>query len=250
MVTLAVAPGLGVRIDIANRHEGSMYFGRYERDVLKLFAEVVSEGDVAVDIGANCGFTAAMMAKSVGKTGTVHCFEPGSVPFKRLTRFASDANANGYQIVTYNIGASHGKSTVQLNTSKVDNPGWLTMVPGLMSEASFSHSETIEVNRVDELLIEANITPKLVKIDVEGAELGVIKGMTALFEKKILPTVICEVAPNAYPYLGFDIDHLFDLMSNYGYVPTDTFGGPIKSNSFQGTTNIIWRQSSGSVDQK
>jgi FkbM family methyltransferase len=246
LVNLEVATGLSIRVDIANRVEGMMYFRRYEPDVLKLFAEVLSEGDVAVDIGANVGFTAAMMAKSVGKSGTIHCFEPGSVPFKRLARFADDANANGYQIVTYNMGASHEKSTVQLNTSKSDNPGWLTMVPGLMSEASFSHAETIEVNRVDELLIEANITPKLVKIDVEGAELGVIKGLTALFDKKILPTIICEVAPNAYPYLGFDLDYLFDLMSKFGYVPTDTFGEPITSNSFQGTTNIIWRQPVGS----
>jgi FkbM family methyltransferase len=248
LVTLDVAPGLGVCVDVANRVEGAMYFRRYEPDVLKLFAEILSEGDVAVDIGANVGFTAAMMAKSVGKSGTIHCFEPGSVPFKRLARFADDANANGYQIVTYNMGASHEKSTVQLNTSKVDNPGWLTMVPGLMSEASFSHSETIEVDRVDELLIESNIAPKLIKIDVEGAELGVIKGLTALFEKKILPAVICEVAPNAYPYLGFDLAYLFDLMNKFGYVPTDTFGKPITSISFQDTINIIWRQSNGATN--
>ena len=72
---------------------------------------------------------------------------------------------------------------------------------------------------------EPTTTPRrvLVKIDVEGHEFAVLKGMEEFFkknmQKKSLPLVICEIVPEIYPLLNSGIEEVFAYMEKFGYFP-------------------------------
>jgi FkbM family methyltransferase len=56
---------------------------------LLLVDELVSGGEVAVDVGANFGLFARRLARLVGRAGHVHLFEPHPGHHEQLSRFAS-----------------------------------------------------------------------------------------------------------------------------------------------------------------
>jgi len=56
--------------------------------LLSLLIEALAEGDVFVDVGANTGYFAVPIAKTVGSTGRVHAFEPAADVAEQLRRAA------------------------------------------------------------------------------------------------------------------------------------------------------------------
>jgi hypothetical protein len=85
----------------------------------------------------------------------------------------------------------------------------------------------VTVVRLDSYLAERNIDRiSLVKIDAEGYELPILKGLQGFFERsKQRPAIICEIAPRAYPLLGRTISELSEYMASYGYSAYDLIDG-------------------------
>ena len=59
----------------------------------------------------------------------------------------------------------------------------------------------------------------LIKIDVEGAEWLVLKGLEKAFLRGLRPTIICETSPEGCRRLGVSLADIFRYMSNFGYKP-------------------------------
>jgi hypothetical protein len=90
----------------------------------------------------------------------------------------------------------------------------------------------VTVVRLDSYLAERNIDRiSLLKIDAEGYELPILKGLQRFFESsKQRPAIICEIAPRAYPLLGRTISELSDYMASYGYSAYDLIDGTTPVN--------------------
>lgn len=107
--------------------------------------------------------------------------------------------------------------------------------------------ETIEVpiKRLDDYIKKRNLEKiSLIKIDVEGFEFPVLKGLKNYFEiTRDRPMIICEIVPSAYPALGESRLQLIEYMKSYGYWAYNIMNPKLKVDitKLKEGTNIIFR---------
>ncbi len=78
----------------------------------------------------------------------------------------------------------------------------------------------VELDTYDRLAAERGLpVPSLIKIDVEGAETKVIRGMTQLLSQETKPPILMEISEFSLEKLGSSRQELLGMMRNFGYVP-------------------------------
>ena len=183
-----------------------------EPEVSALMVHVIKPGDTVIDVGANTGFYTCLLARLVGPTGTVIAFEPGT---NNLPHLKENIAVNKFENVTIHEKAAWsecGFTKFYLNADSGQNALW-----------SFPYSETVEVEVTTLDGACLGLSPKLAKIDVEGAEEHVLRGMCLLLAKGLPQFVTCEINAASLPMLGSSEENLRQIMRGYGY---DTFSLP------------------------
>jgi len=194
-----------------------MFWGAYEVETLWAMEQFLKPGGTFVVVGANIGFITAYGAGLVGQSGQIHSFEPVPEYFERLDAIRKE-NPD-YPIITnaFSLGEKTGSTTIQVNQNH--NIGWNTMVPGFMKPQDVKESIPVEVRRLDGYLEEQKVSEiSLIKIDTEGFELPVLKGLSN-YLKDHRPPILCEIAPLAYPLLDFTLSDLDNYMRSFQYKP-------------------------------
>jgi FkbM family methyltransferase len=178
-------------------------------------ASRVEPGDVFYDIGANIGVYTVLAARRVGPSGKVFAFEPHSATFARLLETISINGLSG--IVTACSCALHeqqgffpfsyfsseaGSSQSQLNARASVPEG---SISSAVVELKFSAS-------LDSLIAAGGFAPAdHVKIDVDGNELMILKGMAGLLSGHRPPKSIqVEINPGQRK-------DILDFMASHGY---------------------------------
>jgi FkbM family methyltransferase len=219
-----------------------MYYGTYEQQIVGLLHEFLKDGDLFLDVGANIGYLTAVASGLVGPRGAVHSFEPVPRYVERLRMLQPLNPGRAMHINQCALGDQAG--TARIDVTNLPNIGWNTMVPNYMPAETRSATVEVPVRRLDDYLLEHTITAiGLIKIDTEGYELPVLKGMTAYFQNASgRPPIICEIAPAAYPLLGTSLAELEALMKGFGYrsYSADRHRSPLPLTSVQDTTNVLF----------
>ena len=220
-----------------------MYFGCYEIETIEVMKNVLKPGDVFIDIGANIGYLSTIGAGFVGKSGQVHSFEPVPQYFQRLEKMAM-MNPD-YRIEVNQCALGEEQGIANIDVTNLQNIGWNTMVPGFMSNETRKETLEVPVYRLDSYIKERVIkTISLIKIDVEGFEFSVLKGLGNYFENNShRPVIICEIAPSLYPLLRCTLAQVLEYMKNYNYnaysiVDTNT---EVDITRLKEITNIVFR---------
>lgn len=177
-------------------------------DVVRYILNNAKQGWTCVDVGAKIGSISVPMWSKVGSAGKVISVEADP---RNIERIKSNLSLNGYlQDYVVSAALTDTKGTLQLRCYEGIN-GWQTL--GNPSFAESYKSFFIEVPAIsfsDLMEMFGLGSIELVKIDVEGAELLVFKGMTAFLQEKRIGCVIFEV--NHLMLDGFD-KTVYDLMS-------------------------------------
>lgn len=163
------------------------YYGEYEPKTLWFLKNFIIEGDVFLDIGAYIGDISCIASKYVGKKGIVYAFEP--VPHHYKT-FLNNINLNNINnIIIYNIALSDKKGKSYIYIRDIDNRGADSLV---QTNKDIKTNILVEIDTIDSLLKSKKILiPDILKIDVEGFELNVLKGSYKLL-KEYAPILIVE----------------------------------------------------------
>ena len=134
---------------------------------IKAMRILLSHGDSVVEVGSNIGSHTLALAQHVGASGRVYAFEPQRLCFQSL---CANAALNSIEnIFAYNMGCGEKEATMrigELNPRKAQNFG------GFQLEQSTGSTE-VEVKPLDNCKIDRC---RLIKLDVEGMELQVLKG--------------------------------------------------------------------------
>jgi FkbM family methyltransferase len=172
---------------IGRLNASSDYGSEVEMPVQQALAEALRDGDVFFDIGANVGFFTLVAARCVGPEGRLHAFEPRA---SNVAALRSNLQRNGLHDVRVwpvAVGAQDGTVTLLCD----DHPGGATVEPS--AAYSVTSEETVDMVTVDHLVETGQIEPpSVVKIDVEGAELAVLQGMTSTIRQH-RPVIVYEL---------------------------------------------------------
>jgi FkbM family methyltransferase len=139
--------------------------------------ELVEPGDVIVDCGAHHGLTSVLFARWAGKSGRVIAFE---------------ANAANARIAKHNVELNGLENVGVVNAAVSSFCGtapFLAHSNGALAPTPSDATVTVNVTTLDEGL--DGIRPTLLKIDVEGHELEVLRGARRLLERR--PKVALEL---------------------------------------------------------
>jgi len=172
--------------------EGTLAKGEHgEGLVLRRLIHTVQPGDVVYDIGSYIGVHAIFMAMKTGKKGHVISFEPEADNYKNFERNVNINKLNHIILLRCALGDSFGEGILY-------NVGTMaTLISHSSSSASF---QKVKIVRGDDIVRNKNLPlPRIVKIDVEGYEYNVIRGLQTTLSNKTCQTVCCEVHPTMLP---------------------------------------------------
>lgn len=220
-----------------------MYFSIYEPELIGIMKKYLNKGNIFLDIGANIGFISSIGAGLVGKSGQVHSFEP--VPeYAANLKKVKELNPE-YTFFVNNCACSDedGFSKIDVSTSNI---GWNTMVPNFMGKEDVKEKINVPVCRLDDYICKNNLRNiTFIKIDTEGFEFKILKGLQNYFENTKAaerPPIYCEVAPGAYPLLRLSLKSLRDYMQEYSYYAVDIrdISKGIDITKLEKTTNVLF----------
>jgi FkbM family methyltransferase len=207
--TIRSGVGAGLQFDGAGGYPGYL-LGTSEPEEQAFVAAHLDRGDVFYDIGANIGFYSTIGARLVGPTGQVYAFEPH--PDSAVSA-ARNATMNGFanvEVVTAAVSDHDDRMTLSLAGGSASHR--LDDAPGI----------EVDVVALDGWLERtAARPPTLVMIDVEGAEIDVLRGMRRMLAVQ-QPTICCEVHWLGKQFLDFCAREL----APFGYTVSELAGGP------------------------
>jgi len=213
------APGnLQMRLDLAEFPDCCMAYGLFERETERVINRLLRPGDHFVDGGANIGYFTLRAAKRVGASGRVDAFEPqpdnSARLIENLERNGLREQVNVHQVALSNAA---GEAMIHFFTAGPNIGFYNHGCSSLFAEPGYeTRAAPVRTVRMDEIL--AGTRPRLVKLDVQGAEPLVIEGMTGLLDRDP-PAIIMEWEPRAAHHAGLDpfdmIRRLLDAVPAY-----------------------------------
>lgn len=214
--------GQNLLIDTTNKSYKYVYFlGDYEAAISDIFRKIVESGDICFDIGANIGWYTTLFQKLVGPEGRVHSFEPIPPIFEHLDRNVR-LNSPPGNVMLNNAALGNEEGSVDVHV-------FSSLPHGHSSIATFGYTdfETYQskITTLDLYLSNHDIGKvSLVKMDVEGAELMVLKGAATLFEQKRPPVLEIEMAlatTRGFGYLPNDLIEFIRSKADYDFYSID-----------------------------
>ena len=171
---------------------------------MQAWKRALEPGSLFVDVGANVGLYTIWCIEAGAEVIAV---EPSRTARERLT---SNLELNDYsaEIVPAALGETEG--TLQL-TTELDNQNHLVL-SGNSDEAA---TEEVPVLTLDGLVGDRTVDG--LKVDVEGAELLVLKGAERLLSERRIKLIQLEWNESSVALLGQDRAPLAELLSSYGY---------------------------------
>jgi FkbM family methyltransferase len=190
VVEIASGTLRGASLELDLKSEKTIWLGMYEPELQQAIERFAPEGGIAYDIGANLGYISLALARRLGPHGKVIAFEPLPENLRRLN-VNLDLNPEGrqVQVIASAVGDRTGRTTFLVHRS-----GGMGKLAGSKGRSAAYNGElTVDTVVVDEWIQDNKLeSPNLVKIDVEGGETQVLKGMERLL-RSAQPVLLLEL---------------------------------------------------------
>ena len=174
---------------IENEVFWSGLFGKWEGQSLRLWVAAAHRARVILDVGANSGLY-SLAAKTIAPAATVVAVEP----IERIReRLRTNVELNGFDIGIVPRALSDRDGTGTMLDTGQELELRATLDPeGVVLHGERSRPVSVPIARLDTLVGSGAIPePDLLKIDVEGHEAAVLRGMPAVLDKR--PRIVLEV---------------------------------------------------------
>lgn len=209
--------GLDLELDLADNLQRTLFLlGTYEPDFLAFLERELRAGDVYLDIGGHIGLVAMVAAQRLRAAGggRVITFEPTPDSGDKIRR---GARANGLddliEVAPVALGAEPGRLEIRADSERRAGDAGMRSRYGAGPVICVAAQWTLDawlrdagVERVD-----------VVKIDVEGAELPVLQGMTETLTELRPRAVVVEVAPVRLAQVATTPGDLDEVLAAAGY---------------------------------
>lgn len=181
----------GMGMKFKRKYTLSCISGVYEYPIQKLLKKLLKSGTVFYDVGANVGFFTLLAARLVGQKGEVFAFEPYGPVTEILRENIGINSLNNVTVVPKGVGSNTGVLEFIPQGSTM---GHFALNAGSLPKQFNSDSPSIPVPVVSlDDFVQDIPAPDVIKIDVEGAELDVLRGAERLLSSGNKPVVIVEL---------------------------------------------------------
>jgi len=187
------------------------WYGYYERPVEMAIKKMLRPGSVFIDIGANIGYFSIMAARQCSSC-TVVAFEPVKELFEEMKANILLNDIPNIIPLDYAAGDKEEERTIFLSGS--ENRGMSSLQK---PENYMGKTQQVKVVSIDEWFSRSGLKKvDLIKIDVEGNEPAVLKGMESVI-KKFRPVLIMEVNPETLLLFKWTVRDIDLLVREMGY---------------------------------
>jgi FkbM family methyltransferase len=206
--------------------------GRYDEATEYTFHldKLVKPGDLVIDIGANLGYYARLLAQCVGRKGFVYAVEPVA-PIRQVLEW----NLRGYtnvEVLPYALGAE--EQQVTLGNATVHTAGYFGTGQNFVKQGQEATDVEFEAEMKRGTDLFAHLTRiDFIKCDVEGYEVVILEQMRPLLER-FRPTVLCESG-------GDNRARVVELFTSLGYDAFTLEHGEEVTLTEQSHKDIIFR---------
>lgn len=167
-------------------------------------------GGTAVDVGASVGLHTLALAHAIGPAGKLHAFEaePRLEPFLRRTLHANGLHQVELKILA--IGAEHREAVFHVARTIGHSSLY-----ALGSPSEVREEVKVQLRPLDEL-IPKTTKVNVIKIDVEGAELDVIKGAEKTLVRSADCALVAELGPSHLKRVGISLAEWLGAFERFG----------------------------------
>ncbi len=220
-------------LDLSDGIDFAIYLqGVFEPETYHIYKKLIRPGFNIIDIGANIGAHTIHFSKLTGEKGKVYAFEPTDYAFNKLSKNVSlnkdfTSNTTITQALLINEVNDQTPQVIPsrwpLNANKSDNAHPVHL--GVFE--SLNNAQKIRLDDWYEGLGQPTIN--LIKIDVDGFEIDVLRGANNLLKKQ-KPIMVMEFAPYVFEERGYHFNDLISLLNEHQYTCYLPNGKPIPLN--------------------
>jgi FkbM family methyltransferase len=207
-------------LDISDYQNWLIYFGLTEDSPVGLF-DLVRNNMIIFDVGSNIGQTAMKFASLGFENIYVYGFEPDTVNFNNAINNLKLNNFKNLFYKNIGLGSENGEFNLKINTPS--NRGGNRIV----INNDFENTLKVKISKLDDIVKELkNDKVDLIKIDVEGFEMKVLKGAINTL-KKHKPILYIELDDNNLKEQNSSAQELVSFLLDIDYKIKNSYTGKI-----------------------
>ncbi|WP_246988373.1 FkbM family methyltransferase [Halorientalis marina] len=212
-ITRTVGPSTA-KFHILTRHEFSRFNDptlHGEIEVLSEIIESLESDNVFYDVGANVGLHACF-AGQITTSGSIVAIEPHPKSAKRLKENLELNNITG-EVCEYALASEYDTAVLELSEDRAGAVGSVEM-----DERENGTNVEIDLVPGDNVIRSDEIpAPDVMKIDVDGGEMEVLRGLEDTLRNQSCRLIFCEIHPDALLNYGATEEDVRDLLIDLGY---------------------------------
>ena len=195
------------------------HWGGGHNDAFVACVEACRGKHCVLDIGAHVGLVALPMASVMAPGGRVVCFEPAEANRRLLLEHAA---LNGFAAIEVNPCLVGAETRPDVPFFEMAEPTGMNALVVRKNAEAYIATRRPQVS-LDDFCDERALAPEVVKIDVEGAEIGVLRGARKTLARH-RPLIFLSIHPRDIELMGESVEALSELIGSLGYDCRDAQG--------------------------
>lgn len=207
--------------------------GRYERErhCERAMIQLLTSGGTVFDIGANIGYYTVQFGRVAGPEGQVHAFEPVRSTCSILQRNVAINDLGNVHVNRRIVSSDNQARRIHISEDATGN---------CSVEFEQTESECVPSISMDEYCNRLGIEHvDLIKIDVEGHELEVLKGMSGLLTTGRVDHLFLEMNSDALSHANTSNAELVAFLQSFGYQASSIFTGKTGPYSSENDESLV-----------
>jgi FkbM family methyltransferase len=199
-----------VAVDLGTPHGRRIFAYGFCEPAARAMRWLLRPGDVVIDAGANIGLFTVLAAGHVGPDGRVIACEPSPTTMELLRRNVAQNDFDWVELREVALAESPGRLEMHVFTP---GSGYSSFAP---ADAGASRPVEVSVTTLDDVAGDLLDRTRIVKLDIEGAELRALRGASRLLEHA-RPDFIVELEPEHLERQGSTVEEVRTLFEDAAY---------------------------------